>query len=91
MSHPNVPTRSVPNEFDPPDWARIDESIRSLVDECRASCLWFLRSDYYPGTIDEQVRTLRQIERHGNREIYRRAAGIRQWLSLRSSSRPAGS
>lgn len=66
------------------------EAVRYLVDEYRASCLWFLRPDYYPTTPEEQLRVLEYIERHGDRDAFRRAATLRRWLS-RNSSAPSAS
>jgi hypothetical protein len=68
-----------------------DAALRELVDEFRERCLWFLRHDYYPATIEEAQRVLDAIQRHGNRDGFRRAARIRQWLSLPSSATSAGS
>ena len=66
-------------------------ALRELVDEYRDRCLWFLRRDYYPATIVEAERVLDAIERHGDRDGFRRAAQIRQWLSQTSSATSAGS
>jgi hypothetical protein len=55
------------------------------VDDCRDRCLWFLRRDYYPETNVEAERVLDAIERHGDRDAFKRAGKIRQWLSLPSS------
>lgn len=68
-----------------------DTELRSLVDEYRIQCLWFLRPDYYPATREEALRVLRQIERHGDRTAFVRAGRIRQWLSRNSSERSAAS
>ena len=67
---------------------RIADAVHRLVDEYRDRCLWFLRADYYPEGRDDILRTLGYVERYGDREGYRRAAEIRQWLS-RSSSEPS--
>ena len=64
---------------------------RRLVDEYRSRCLWFLREDYYPATRDEILTVLRQIERHGDHEGFKRAAALRRWLSPRSNATSAGS
>jgi hypothetical protein len=69
----------------------IADVIDRLVDEYRARCLWFLRSDYYPTSDVERLRVLRYIERHGDREAFRRAAEVRQWLSRTSSAPSAAS
>jgi hypothetical protein len=62
------------------------EAVDRLVDEYRVRCLWFLRPDYYPSTLEEQLRVLEYIERHGDREAFRRAATLKRWLSLPSSA-----
>lgn len=66
----------------PPD---VGAALRALVDDCRDRCLWFLRRDYYPETNVEAERVLDAIERHGDRDAFKRAGKIRQWLSLPSS------
>jgi len=72
----------------PPDAAT---ALRTLVDEYRDRCLWFLRRDYYPATPAEATRVLEAIERHGDREAFRRAAEVRRWLSPPSSATSAAS
>jgi hypothetical protein len=66
-------------------------ALRTLVDEYRHRCLWFLRPDYYPATIAEAERVLEAIQRHGDRDGFRRAARVRQWLSRSSSATSVGS
>jgi hypothetical protein len=66
-------------------------ALRALMDEYRSRCLWFLRGDYYPSTDEEWLRVLDQIERHGDREAYRKASAIREWLSRNSSAASVGS
>ncbi len=68
------------------DENRAEEILNRLVDEYRVRCLWFLRPDYYPRSLDEALRTLGYIERYGDREAYRRAAEVRRWLSHPSSA-----
>lgn len=68
-----------------------DEALHRLVDDYRARCLWFLRRDYYPATVAEAQRVLDAIQRHGDRDGYKRAAEIRRWLSHPSSATSAGS
>ena len=65
-------------------------AVHRLVDEYRARCLWFLRPDYYPSTPEECLRVLGHIERHGDREAFRRAATLRLWFSQNSSASSAG-
>jgi hypothetical protein len=67
------------------------DALNELLDEYRDRCLWFLRRDYYPATIAEAQRVLEAIQRHGDRDGFRRAAQIRQWLSLPSSAASVGS
>jgi hypothetical protein len=65
------------------------EALRTLVDDYRDRCLWYLRRDYYPATLDETVRVLEAIARHGGVDAFRRAAEIRSWLSRTSSATSA--
>jgi hypothetical protein len=67
----------------------IAAAVNALVDEYRHRCLWFLRADYYPTTDEERLRVLAQIERNGDREAFRRAGKVRQWLSQTSSAHSA--
>lgn len=69
----------------------MDDELRALVDEYRTRCLWFLRPDFYPETRESALRTLRYIEKHGDREAFVRAGRIRQWLSAKSSEPSASS
>jgi hypothetical protein len=70
-------------------YEEVARAVDQLVDEYRHRCLWFLRPDYYPATDEERLRVLGQIERHGDRDAFQRAAKIRQWLSQISSARSA--
>lgn len=63
--------------------------VDRLIEECRISCLWFLRPDYHPMTNADRLRLLGEIERHGDRDTYRRAATLRRWLSHDSSAASA--
>ncbi len=66
------------------------DDIDQLVDEYRDRCLWFLRRDFYPTTLEERLRVLGYIERYGDRIGFQKAAQARQWLlqsSRRESSR----
>jgi hypothetical protein len=71
--------------------ASVDAEMRRLVDDYRATCLWFLREDYYPATPPEWDRVLTLIERHGDLQAFRRVAHIRAWLSHPSSGASAAS
>jgi hypothetical protein len=69
----------------------LDAEVRSLVDDYRERCLWFVRADYYPSTPDEILRVLRWIRARGDREAFQRAGKIEQWLSRTSNERSAAS
>jgi len=66
-----------------------EEVVDALVDEYRGRCLWFLREDYYPGTVDERLRVLDYSQRYGDRETFRRAAEVREWFSPSSNEKSA--
>src|SRR5262245_21764042 len=69
----------------------VAEAVNRLIDENRIRCLWFLRPDYYPATLEERLHLLGHIERHGDREAFRRAATLKRWLSRDSSALSVGS
>lgn len=73
------------------DSNRASPALRALVDAYRSRCLWFLREDYYPTTLEEKHRVLDYIQRYGDRRAYLEAAEVRKWLSPRSSDRSVGS
>ncbi len=55
--------------------------VNALVDEYRTRCLWFLRVDWYPATLEDRLRALASIERHGDNAAFQRARALRAWLS----------
>ncbi|MBP7050031.1 MAG: hypothetical protein KBE65_03360 [Phycisphaerae bacterium] len=73
----------------------IDENLRrqvnQLVDRYRNRCLWFLRADYYPTDLPDVLRALDYIRRYGDREAFRQAGELYQWLSRDSSGPSAAS
>jgi hypothetical protein len=71
--------------------ADIPAAVNQLVDEYRSRCLWFLRSDYYPTSNEERLRTLDYIERYGDRAAFQRAAAVRRWLLPNSNATSAAS
>jgi len=73
------------------DLETASEAVNRLVDDYRLQCLWFLRPDYYPATTEARLKVLAYVQRHGDREAYRRAAELRRWLSQSSSTPSAGS
>lgn len=80
---------------DPPERelprAEAVREIDALVDECRDECLWFLRPGYYPADDEERLRVLDSIQRHADLARFKKAARLKAWLSLHSSSASAGS
>ncbi len=68
-----------------------EAAVDVLVEEYRLRCLWFLRPGYRPSSDQDRLRLLRAIETHGDREAYRRAALLREWLSQTSNGASAGS
>jgi hypothetical protein len=71
------------------DAARVYEEAWKLIEEKRATCLWFLDKSYRPVDAAGIARAMRYIERYGDREGYKRARGIRAWLSRISSGTSA--
>ncbi|GMR22155.1 MAG: hypothetical protein BMS9Abin37_0484 [Acidobacteriota bacterium] len=65
--------------------------LDALVDKYRDRCLWFLRSDFYPMTFEQQLRVLRYIERYGDKAAYLEAADARRWLLQSSNETSAAS
>jgi hypothetical protein len=63
--------------------------VRSLVDEYRGRCLWFLRADFYPESDDQIRRTLSQIEKHGDLRAFQEVSRLKLWLSRHSSEASA--
>ena len=70
---------------------QLRNTIDALVDEYRDQCLWFLRSDFYPMTCEQQLRILKYIERYGDRAAYLKVADARRWLSQSSNETSAAS
>jgi len=69
----------------------LDAEVRSLVDEYRERCLWFVRAGYYPSTPEEILLTMRWIRARGDRKAFQRARKIEEWLSRTSSETSAAS
>jgi hypothetical protein len=69
----------------------VRRQINELVDMYRDRCLWFLRADYYPTDRPDVLRVLDYIKRYGDREAFRKAGELSQWLSLNSNEASAAS
>ncbi|MDQ3813510.1 MAG: hypothetical protein M3347_06115 [Armatimonadota bacterium] len=54
--------------------------VRALVDEQRARCAWFWRTDFVPSNAEEARRALQAIARRGDRAAYVRAAELLRQL-----------
>lgn len=65
-------------------------AVNALVDEYRTRCLWFLRPDWYPATLEDRLRALEYIERRGDNTAFQRARALREWLSRNSREASAG-
>jgi hypothetical protein len=67
------------------------EQVHALVQDVRATSLWFLAEDYVPTDRDQAIRVLRAIERSADRDTYTRARQLRTWLSRMNSEQSAAS
>ena len=63
---------------------------RLPVDECRSTCLWYQRLDYYPRTDLERWRVLDAIQKHADLKMFQHAGRLKKWLSRSSSGASAG-
>lgn len=73
-----------------PATAEYARAVDALVDECRVSCLWYLRASYYPVTDDERWHILDLIQQHADLMTFKRAGELKRWLSRPSSNASAG-
>jgi hypothetical protein len=64
--------------------------VNALVEEYRIRCLWYLREDYYPGSVPSAIRVLEAIQQHGDVSAFKQAGALRQWLLQNSSEASAG-
>ncbi len=69
----------------------VAREVDDLVDECRSTCLWYQRLDYYPRTDLERWRVLDAIQKHADLKTFQRAGRLKKWLSRSSSGASAGS
>lgn len=66
------------------------ERIKPLLVKYRSRCLWFLREDFFPETLQQALLVLDNIEKHGDREGFIEARRVKEWLSQISSATSAG-
>ena len=59
-------------------------AVDKLIDDCRSTCLWHQRPDYYPADDEARVRVLDEILGHADRATFIRASKLRQRLLARS-------
>jgi len=62
--------------------------IEALVEENRATCLWFFDAAFRPDTPAKALQALDSIARYGSRDAFVRASELKKWLS-QTSSRPS--
>ena len=60
--------------------------IDKLVEQYRSMCFWFAPRDYLPQLDEQRLRALENIERYGDREGFKRARELRDWLLQPSKS-----
>ena len=65
---------------------RVEAEIDLLAQEYRTMCLWFTPRDYVAATDEQRLATLGDIERYGDREAFKRARELREWLLAVSKS-----
>jgi len=53
-----------------------ETDINRFIDEQRPECLWFVRKDYYPDTKKQKIYILRQIQKNGNLDAFKKAGEI---------------
>ena len=68
-----------------------EDTIKEFVDEYRDTCLWFMRADFYPETLEQKLRVLTYIERYGDQAAFAKAARVRRWLLQSSNDTSAAS
>ena len=69
----------------------IKMQLYQLIEEYRDRCLWFLRVDYYPESLDSALRALDYIRRYGDNRAFQRAGELKRWLLRISSEQSASS
>jgi hypothetical protein len=74
-----------------PSTEALESELVDLVAQYRTRCLWFLRPDYHPETVEQKLRTLDSIRRYGDRDAFVRASRLRQWLLTHSNEESVAS
>jgi len=63
----------------------IEQEINALILEYKEICLWSLREDCGPDTLQETITILEKIEKYGDREGFIRAKRVKRWLLQNSN------
>ena len=56
------------------------EEFRSVVEDYRDTCLWYMNSNLEPKNDLQLEQVLTAIENHGDLAAYKRVGEIRKWL-----------
>jgi hypothetical protein len=63
--------------------------IDALVEENRATCLWFFDAAFRPDTPAKAMQALDSIVRYGSRDAFIRASELKAWLAHEPDRAPA--
>ena len=63
--------------------------LLQLRDRYQSSCLWFLKENVKPDTVEAALRILVYIKRYGDREAYIQAERLKACLLRKSSATSA--
>ena len=74
-----------------PDFETLYREINELASAKRTECLWFIRTDYLPETNPERLNILKYLEKHGDRETFKKARILRDCLLQLSKEKSASS
>lgn len=57
------------------------ERVADLVEANRGRCFWFMHPEFRPTTVESAIRALNYLLRYGDRDVFREAVILKQWLS----------
>ncbi|MFC1582326.1 hypothetical protein ACFL4W_02185 [Planctomycetota bacterium] len=69
--------------------AEVKADLTALISEYRERSMWFLREDFMPSNDTEAVQVLEYIEKHADREGFKRARRLKQWFLHHTSKTSA--
>lgn len=61
------------------------DRVCALAERYRAQCLWFMKEDYLPSSVNSAIRVLSYIEKYGDLAAFEESVLLRKCL-LHSSS-----